>query len=118
MNSKRIAVVLIFALAAAIPLYAHMKIEKTAPVADSTIKAAPKQIQVWFDEAPDIKVTKMNLMGPSGPVKLAAPAINGKSIVAAVTGTLADGLYDATWQSAGDDGHVQNGEFKFTLKTK
>ena len=118
MNLKGMALVLIIALAVAIPLYAHMKIEKTAPAADSMVNSAPKQIQVWFNETPDIKVTKVSLTGPSGPAKLAAPSLDGKSIVAGVQGTLPDGAYTAAWQSAGDDGHVQRGEFKFTLKTK
>jgi methionine-rich copper-binding protein CopC len=43
---------------------------------------------------------------------------DGKSISAGVAGTLQDGAYTAAWQSAGDDGHVQKGDFKFTLKTK
>ena len=109
---------LLLAVALAVPLYAHMKIEKTEPATDSTISTAPKQIQVWFNETPDIKVTKMSLSGPSGEAKVAAPRVDGKAITAAVTGPLADGAYTATWQSAGDDGHLQKGEFKFTLKTK
>jgi methionine-rich copper-binding protein CopC len=60
----------------------------------------------------------MTLTGPSGPVKVAAPHLDGKSIAAAVQGTLPDGSYTASWQSAGDDGHAQKGEFKFTVKTK
>lgn len=118
LQSRSLVLVVLLAIALAVPLYAHMKIEKTEPAADSTIKAAPKQIQVWFNETPDIKVTKMNLVGPSGEAKLAAARVDGKSIAAAVAGTLPDGAYTATWQSAGDDGHLQKGEFKFTLKTK
>jgi len=118
MNLKGMALVLPIALAVAIPLYAHMKIEKTVPAAESTINAAPNQIQVWFNETPDIKITKVSLTGPSGAATLASPSIDGKSIVARVQGTLPDGAYTAAWQSAGDDGHVQKGEFKFTLKTK
>lgn len=118
MNRKRIGFVLILAIALAIPLYAHMKIQKTEPATDSTVNAAPKQIGVWFDETPDIKVTKMSLSGPSGPAPLAAPRVDGKSISAAIAGSVPDGAYTASWQSAGDDGHVQKGEFKFTVKTK
>jgi methionine-rich copper-binding protein CopC len=33
-----------------------------------------------------------------------------------IDGTIADGAYVVTWQSAGDDGHLQKGDFKFTFK--
>jgi len=118
LRSRTIALVFTLVVMVAVPLYAHMKIEKTEPAADSTLKAAPKQIQVWFNEAPDVKVTKMDLTGPSGAMKLAPPRVDGKSIAATVQGPLSDGAYTATWQSAGDDGHVQKGEIKFTLRTK
>jgi methionine-rich copper-binding protein CopC len=117
-NTKRTLIVLIAVIGLAIPLYAHMKIEKTARAADSTVNAPPKQIQVWFNETPDAKVTKMSLTGSSGAVKLGAPSVDGKSIAAAIVGALPDGAYNASWQSAGDDGHAQRGEFKFTVKTK
>jgi len=29
---------------------------------------------------------------------------------------MSDGRYTVAWQSAGDDGHVQKGDFAFTLK--
>ena len=30
---------------------------------------------------------------------------------------LADGDYVVKWQTSGDDGHIQKGEYKFTLKS-
>ena len=118
MNTKLRTLISGAALMAAvtIPLLAHMHVEKTAPVTDSTVTMLPKMVQVWFNEAPDMKVSKMTLMGPSGPVELGAPMAMGKSLGAEIKGTLADGLYTVTWQSAGDDGHLQKAEFKFTVK--
>jgi methionine-rich copper-binding protein CopC len=103
-------------VAVAIPLLAHMHVEKTAPVTDSTVTMLPKMVQVWFNEAPDIKVSKMTLTGPSGPVELEAPKVMGNSLGAVIKGALGDGTYTVTWQSAGDDGHMQKAEFKFTVK--
>jgi copper resistance protein C len=103
-------------VAIAIPLLAHMHVQKTEPATDSTVAMAPKVVQVWFDQTPDMKVSKMTLTGPSGPVELEAPKVIDKSLAAAIKGALADGAYTAGWQSAGDDGHLQKAEFKFTLK--
>ncbi|HLH32684.1 MAG TPA: copper resistance protein CopC [Terriglobia bacterium] len=111
--------ILLFAIVAGAPLYAQAKIEKTEPVANSTISAAPRQIQIWFTDAPvAIKAIKLNLIGPLGPVKLAIPVTDGRSVSAAVVGSLPDGTYVATWQSAGIEKRVQRGQFRFTVKTR
>ena len=115
---RAISLVLLFVVASAIPLYAQMKIDKTEPVANSTNNTPPKQIQIWFNEAPVYGFTKINLVGPIGGVKLAALVFDGKSVSAAVVGVLPDGAYLATWQSANNSGHVQRGQFKFVVKTK
>lgn len=103
-------------VAIAIPLFAHMKVEKSEPAADSTVTTVPKMVQVWFSQAPDMTVSKMTLAGPSGPVKLAAPKAIGHSLAAVIEGKIVNGSYTSAWQSAGDDGHLQKGEFKFTVQ--
>ena len=56
-------------LLVAITLSAHTKAVKTLPAADATV-AAPTTVQVWFNETPDVAVSKLTLEGPSGAVKL------------------------------------------------
>jgi methionine-rich copper-binding protein CopC len=53
-----------------VPLYAHMKASKFEPAANSTVTATPPQVQVWFTQAPDPKVSKLEVAGPAGAVKL------------------------------------------------
>lgn len=115
---RRIRLVLLFVVASTIPLYAQMKIEKTEPAANSMNSTPPRQIQIWFNEAPVYGLTKINLTGPGGGVKLAALVFDGKSVSATVVGVLPDGAYTATWQTAGNAGRLQRGQFKFTVKTK
>jgi methionine-rich copper-binding protein CopC len=115
---RRIGLVLPFLVAFTIPLQAQMKIEKTEPTANSMNTTPPRQIQIWFNEAPVYGFTKINLNGPTGDVKLAALVFDGRSVSAAVVGVLPDGAYIATWQSAGNGGHIQRGQFKFVVKTK
>ena len=103
-------------LLTAIP-QAHTALTKSEPAAGKTVTAAPKQIQLWFNEKIDVALSKIELTGPSGKVDLtAAHAMGEKSLMAGVSGKVAEGSYTIAWQTAGDDGHVVKGSVKFTLK--
>jgi methionine-rich copper-binding protein CopC len=98
-------------------LQAHAKLEKSEPAAGVTVAAAPKQIQLWFNEKVDLAVSKIELIGPSGKVDLGPThAMGDKSLMAGISGKVADGSYTIAWQTAGDDGHVAKGDVTFTLK--
>jgi methionine-rich copper-binding protein CopC len=98
-------------------VYAHMKAAKYEPAADATVTATPQQVQVWFTQSPDPKVSKLEVAGPAGAVKLSGFEVKpDRSIAARIDGSLADGRYTVKWQAAGDDGHVQRGEYAFTVR--
>jgi methionine-rich copper-binding protein CopC len=99
-------------------LEAHMKVEKTEPAADAVISSPMPHVQIFFSEAPDLKVSKLEIKGPSEKTKLVQAHVMGKSLMAMVEGEMPDGVYTVSWQSAGDDGHMQKGDFKFTVKRK
>lgn len=108
-------------LAATITLSAHLKVEKTFPLADAIVTTAPDHLQVWFSQAPTIPVSSLTLEGPNGRVttgKAAAGQSDGKpdrSLIAPVTGPLTAGKYTVTWKTSGADGHIQTGTFEFTF---
>ena len=113
---RRILAPLFAAMLLAAPLMAHMKLEKSDPAANGTAKTTLRQVQIWFSEAPDPKLSKLELSGPSGPIKLVGlHVIAGKALTASIQGQLAEGKYTLHWQSAGDDGHVQKGDVAFTV---
>lgn len=95
-------------------LEAHMKVEKTVPAAGAAVKALPT-VSVDFSEPPDLKISKMEIKGPSDKTKLTGMHVMGKSLMAMVEGDKPDGSYTVSWQSAGDDGHVQKGDFTFSV---
>jgi methionine-rich copper-binding protein CopC len=98
-------------------LVAHMKFAKSTPAAESTISAPPAAIQVWLTQRPDVTVSKLALAGPSGTVNLDGfHVVDDKSIIATVAGKMSDGVYTVNWQAAGEDGHIQKSQFRFTLK--
>jgi methionine-rich copper-binding protein CopC len=96
---------------------AHAKLEKTVPADKAALTAAPTSVQLWFSEKPDVAVSKIALKGPSGMVKLGPAHVMGeKTLMADIAGSIGDGSYTVSWQTSGDDGHVQKGEFTFSLK--
>jgi methionine-rich copper-binding protein CopC len=99
-------------------LLAHAKLEKTEPAANATVTKAPAQVSVTFSEAPDAAVSKLSIKGPGDKVTLVKTHVMGKQLMASVQGQMPDGLYTVSWQTAGDDGHAQKGDFAFTLKTQ
>jgi methionine-rich copper-binding protein CopC len=119
MNARRTTAWLMAATVAAalgIVVSAHAKLMRTEPKDGATV-AAPKNISLTFNETVDLKMSKIDVAGPAGVVKLGTVhAMTPKSIMAPVDGTLGAGAYSVDWQTAGDDGHVQKGKFAFTVK--
>lgn len=119
MNRRRVVVPLcgVLALSLGVGLAAHTKLLRSEPAANSTVGAPPAHVQLWFNEAPDLKVSKIEIAGPSGKLELdAAHVMDAKSVMAAIKGDVPDGKYTTSWRTAGKDGHVIKGEFVFTVK--
>jgi methionine-rich copper-binding protein CopC len=107
----------IFVLFTAV-LSAHLSVVKTSPADDSTVSAPPARVQVWFNQAPAARISRLELQGPAGKVPLGEADVDGKerSIAAGVPDGLAPGKYTVAWRAAGDDGHVMRGGFTFTYQ--
>jgi methionine-rich copper-binding protein CopC len=74
-------------------------------------------VQLWFNEAPDLKVSKIEVTGPAGKVELGpAHLMDAKTVMATIKGDVPDGKYTTSWRTAGKDGHIIKGEFAFTVK--
>jgi copper resistance protein C len=99
-------------------LAAHLTVLKTMPADGAVVTEPPAEVQVWFDQQPSPRVSRLDVKGPGGDVALDRIAVHAedRSISAAVTGTLPAGAYEVTWRTAGDDGHVMRGTFTFVLK--
>ena len=102
-----------FALPAA---YAHLKASKTSPEDGATLSGPVRTLRVWFNQEPDVPLSKLELEGPAGPMKVEGLHTMGeKDLMARVSGRMPDGAYTARWKTAGDDGHVLTGEWSFTI---
>ena len=95
---------------------AHNHLLKTEPSGSASLQSAPQHIVLWFQETPDLTVTKLEVKGPAGAVDLGpVHLMPNNSIMADVKGKLPTGQYVVTWQTAGDDGHVSRGDFTFNV---
>lgn len=113
-----IAMILLSTLAVASTALAHMAVKKTTPEDGAALSKAPEWVQVWYTQEPDEAVGKMSLTGPKGDVPLFVHSGGEMSLMGMIEDKdLPDGEYVVEWQAAGDDGYIQNGEYKFTLKT-
>lgn len=110
---------LVAGLAAARPHEArHNRLVRAEPGIDSTVKASPSQIRLWFKEPAELAVSAIKLSDAAGkPVATGeVKATDEKtSVAAAVPAPLAPGKYTVTWKTAGTDGHVIKGSFGFTV---
>ncbi len=112
-----VAATLAIALAAAATVSAHMAYSKSLPANDATISESPNHLRVWFTQDPEPAVSQLSLEGPNGEVALGKTTVaDEKSLVADISGALGPGSYTVRWRSAGNDGHVQRGDFAFNIR--
>jgi methionine-rich copper-binding protein CopC len=98
----------------------HFAVAKSSPAKDEKLTASPKRIQIWFSQAPAAGVSQLKLQGADkAEIPLDKTVVDkDKSLYADVPKPLAAGAYTIVWRAAGDDGHVLNGEIKFTVAPK
>ena len=105
-------------LLASAQVNAHAKLVSVVPAADSTV-ASPKLIQVQFDEAIEVKLSKLKLTTSDG-VAVSIMSMNEAKDPSTLSimpnATLKPGVYTASWSIVSDDGHKEKGSFKFTVK--
>lgn len=98
---------------------AHGALKSSSPAAGAHLTATPREIRLTFTEAPELAVTRIELIGPDGkPLPLGAlhkVADSAQVIVVRITGPLVAGAYSVRWQITGKDGHPVRDRFSFTI---
>ncbi len=103
----------------AVPL-PHLRLTHASPAADSSVTQAPKNLTLWFSEAPELPMSKVTVANEAGTEialgKLAAGKEGGEpSLSAPVTGAMKAGKYTVTWRAGSKDGHPMHGTYSFTV---
>ena len=119
---------LLFGVASAVSVLAHpadaarrhTRLVRSIPARDSVIATAPTRVQLWFNEAIELKVSRLRLDGPAAKGVALQPLERADSKDAPVTAPLpaglTDGRYVVHWSTASKDGHVVRDSFAFTLR--
>lgn len=101
---------------------AHPFLRRSSPAASDTLATGPSQLRLVFSEPIELRFTRVQLLGPTGPLGSLGPLRTVPdslgTILAGIDGVLAAGRYVVRWQVAGDDGHIVRGEFAFTVLPK
>ncbi len=96
----------------------HTHLTKAEPAVDGTVAAAPKQIRLWFNEAPEVALSAATIVSadnaPVGTVKMAATD-DSLSVAGPISATLKPGTYTVVWRTGSKDGHAVRGKYTFTF---
>lgn len=127
MRSVRIAcLILLFTLAVSPGAWAHARLVRSVPKADSELSAAPKQIELWFNElledgfntvkvfpAADLVVEKKRNFAKD------KPQVDAKDRTHLTVGLtpLPPGEYIVEWRVLSRDGHSAPGRATFRVRT-
>ena len=97
----------------------HLRLVKSEPARDATVSESPAAIQLWYNQPPQLRLTKVRLSGPDGSAIELKPVdlVDGDDshLAAHVPATLQQGAYVVTWRTMARDGHAVSGEFGFRI---
>ena len=94
----------------------HTHLVKAEPGVDSTVTVAPREIRLWFNEAPEAALSAATLLkadnSPVATVKMAATD-DSLSVSGTVPVALGPGSYQVLWRTGSKDGHAIRGKYTF-----
>jgi len=94
--------------------YAHTHVEKAVPADNSTVKAAPKEIMLHFNEAARLTALSIQKEGEKEQAVKPLPSAPSEMVSVPIP-PLAPGKYLVTYRVMGDDNHVMSGKLHFTV---
>ena len=114
----RVAVLVVCAFTGllAAPARAHTRLLEATPADGSTLRTAPRQLQLVFSEAVHVTALSIQAAGAAAPRKLAPLPRQPASKFAFDLPALAAGSYELRWRALSDDGHLASGSIRFTLR--
>lgn len=120
---KRRSLATVFAalaiLATPLLLFAHARLIRSTPAANSKLDAPPSSVTLVFSEPPELQFTTIQLVDSAGTaVSLGAtskPPGDASTLTIPVSGQMTRGRYTVIWRTAAADGHASSGRFTFTV---
>lgn len=111
--------VLLAALLSPLPAFAHAILVKSQPGKDETVSPAPKQVDLWFNDAVRGEYKAVAVIDSAGKRvdnhDVEQSLTDGSHIYATVA-DLAPGKYTVRYRVVSQDTHIVTGKFEFTVK--
>lgn len=100
----------------------HLRLLRSVPAGGATLDSPLSAIEFWFSEAPEVRVTTVQLSDPAGETRrldaVVADAEDDKHIIVAIDSLKEPGTYGIAWRTMSRDGHVVNGKIGFTIEAQ
>jgi putative copper export protein/methionine-rich copper-binding protein CopC len=96
----------------------HLALESSAPANSDTVHAAVDEIRLTFTQKVELRYTAVRLRGPANDSisgVLESTGDDGRHVRLRLASPLPSGSYAAEWKTAGSDGHVVQGVFRFVV---
>jgi len=118
MSARKLFCAMSFLAVLALPVAAmHTHLVKAEPGVDSTVTQPPKQVRLWFNEAPEVALSSATLLKsdttPVARIALAATD-DSLSVAGAIPVSITPGQYYVIWKTGSKDGHAVRGRYQFT----
>jgi copper transport protein len=100
-------------------LWAHAKLLRSDPAPGATLGAAPSAITLVFSEKPELSLSNVKLVMPTGDTvaltNLTRDSSDANVLIAEIPGAFESGSYQVLWSAAARDGHVSKGVILFSV---
>jgi methionine-rich copper-binding protein CopC len=97
----------------------HLQLLKSEPANEAHLTESPSEVHLWYNQAPQVKLTSVKLTSPDGNVlelkPVTAVAGDTKHLAVQVPAPLGAGAYTVAWRTLARDGHAVNGKIAFQI---
>jgi methionine-rich copper-binding protein CopC/putative copper export protein len=100
-------------------LFAHARLVKSSPAANSRLDSPPTALSLSFSERPELRFTILQLLDSAGVAvplgSIVAAVGDTMGVSAPIPASLAPGRYTVVWRTAAADGHATTGRYSFAV---
>jgi copper transport protein len=116
---RRVALVVLVALALPGGAWAHATLLRTSPKVGQRLDASPRQITLGFDQSVRVLSNGIQVFDTKGKIVSGAPHVSPADarVVVATLPRLPSGAYTVRWATISNDSHVGRGVFTFGVRT-
>src|SRR5437763_4585622 len=112
---RRLAVVMLVALAFPASAFAHANLDATSPKYRQRLQSAPRAVVLRFDQSVQAEPNAIEVKNESGKTLSATATAHGQTVRVPLK-RLPRGPYTVRWHVLSEDGHVVSGVFTFGVR--